>query len=276
MAQKGNAMAGFGMWAGSNDPQLQAVGLHGIGKIPEIQAAKEAELEKAKLQIAKDFELAKQRAEDKKDMMRFSASMRPAHQAQIIQTDQGPMQLVNGQAQPIMGANNQPIKGSNSEKPLTEDQAKATAWLVQATNAYKNMLGASAKDPSAMKPGINDAIAAIPSFGATSAIANSMRSDNRQKFMQGASSLSESLLRAATGAGVNKDEAEQKIKELTPVFGDSDAQIKQKMEAIPLYIKTLQIRSGPGAQRVESIIPKIPESGGGNRLKFDAQGNLIQ
>jgi hypothetical protein len=45
-----------------------------------------------------------------------------------------------------------------------------------------------------------------------------MRGADRQKFMQGSSSLSEALLRAATGAGVNKDEAAQKIQELTPVF----------------------------------------------------------
>jgi hypothetical protein len=71
--------------------------------------------------------------------------------------------------------------------------------------------------------------------------------------MQGASSMSEALLRAATGAGVNKDEALQKVRELTPQIGDSDAVIAQKEAAIPLYIESLKMRAGPGASRAQVI-----------------------
>ncbi len=144
-----------------------------------------------------------------------------------------------------------PIEGAG--KAMTEDQGKATGWLVQAQNALKNMDGALALDPSASKPGINDAIAAIPSFGFSSGVANLMRGDNRQKFMQASSSLSEALLRAATGAGVNANEAKQKIDELTPVIGDTDAVIAQKREAIPIYIESLKVRAGPGAKKAAGI-----------------------
>ena len=140
---------------------------------------------------------------------------------------------------------------------LTEDQGKATGWLVQADNAYKNMMAVGADkdgDPtSAARPGFNDALAAIPSFGLTSGVANTMRGADRQKFIQAASSLSESLLRAATGAGVNRDEAEQKIKELTPQFGEAAETTKQKYAAIPLYIESLKVRAGPGASRAAGI-----------------------
>lgn len=136
---------------------------------------------------------------------------------------------------------------------LTEDQGKATSWLVQAENAYGNMNGAMKRTPSAAHPGINDVIGSLPMLGP---LANSMRSPDRQQFMQGASSLSEALLRAATGAGVNKDEATQKIQELTPVFGESDATTKQKMAAIPLYIEALKIRAGPGAQQVPGVFDR--------------------
>jgi hypothetical protein len=89
-----------------------------------------------------------------------------------------------------------------------------------------------------------------------------LRSPNRQKFNQASSSLSESLLRAATGAGVNKDEAVQKVQELTPVFGDSPEVIDQKMRAIPLYIDSLKVRAGPGAPSAEKIVNnKAPASG---------------
>jgi hypothetical protein len=137
---------------------------------------------------------------------------------------------------------------------MTEDQGKATGWLVQAENAFGNMKKAITKDPSAAKPGFNDALEAIPSFGMSGALANTMRSPERQQFMQGASSLSEALLRAATGAGVNRDEALQKVRELTPVFGEDETTTQQKMDAIPLYIESLKVRAGPGAPLAAGVL----------------------
>lgn len=152
------------------------------------------------------------------------------------------------------------IPGGPADKTanLTEDQGKATGWLVQAENAYKNMMavgkGKDGKPTSAAKPGVNDALAAIPSFGATSALANTFRGADRQKFRQSSSSLSEALLRAATGAGVNKEEAEQKVQELTPQFGEADEVTQQKFAAIPLYIESLKVRAGPGAKKAAGIV----------------------
>jgi hypothetical protein len=139
---------------------------------------------------------------------------------------------------------------------------------VQADNAFGNMKKALEADPSAARPGINDAIAAIPSFGLGEVIGNSMRSKERQMFMQGASSLSEALLRAATGAGVNKDEAVQKIKELTPVFGEAAATTKQKMDAIPLYIESLKVRAGPGAKQLPGIVERATNAAPSGGFKY--------
>ena len=136
---------------------------------------------------------------------------------------------------------------------LTEDQAKATGWLVQAENAFNNMSAATKDQPSAARPGFPDVVAGIPSMGMGEALGNSMRGETRQKFVQGASSLSEALLRAATGAGVNAEEARQKVRELTPQIGDGELVIKQKMESIPLYIESLKVRSGGGANKVPGI-----------------------
>lgn len=171
---------------------------------------------------------------------------------------------------------------------MTEDQGKATGWLIQAENAWKNMQ--AAVDPKtgggidAAKPGLNDALAAIPSLGLTTSLANSMRGEKRQQFMQGASSLSEAMLRAATGAGVNKDEAAQKVKELTPVWGDDEKTIKQKMDSIPLYIESLKVRAGPGAGKAAVVLGtgsvpnnamSVPKLKPGGTVRFDSQGNMI-
>lgn len=151
-----------------------------------------------------------------------------------------------------------PLSGGAGTVKLTEDQAKASGWLVQATNAFNNMKAAVKSNPEANKAGVNDAIAGIPVFGG--GVANMLRGEDRQKYVQGASSLSEALLRAATGAGVNMDEALQKVRELTPQIGDSDAVITQKEAAIPLYLKTLEMRAGPGAKQLPNIMQpkKLP------------------
>ncbi len=132
----------------------------------------------------------------------------------------------------------------------TEDERKAAGWLAQATNAYNNMLGAmytkEGKKTGAEKPGvIESAVKGLPFVGEGSAAL--ARGTDRQKFTQAASSLSEALLRAATGAGVNKDEAKQKLEEITPLFTDDEDTRKQKLAAIPVYLESLKSRAGRAA-----------------------------
>lgn len=158
-----------------------------------------------------------------------------------------------------------PLAGAPARGPkMTEDQGKATGWLVQAENAFANMkavgLDKTGNPTAAAKPGLNDAIGAIPGMGA---VANKFRTADRQKFIQSSSSLSEALLRAATGAGVNKDEAAQKVQELTPIYGEDPTVTKQKFDAIPLYIESLKVRAGPGAGLAEKVLSKRPAASSG-------------
>lgn len=173
---------------------------------------------------------------------------------QLVETDNGYVRVgKDNRVTPVFapGGGMQPLRGKGS---MTEDQGKATGWLVQAENAYKNMkasgFDSSGKPTSAAYPGLNDALSKVPGMAP---VANWFRGADRQKFMQGSSSLSEALLRAATGAGINKDEAAQKVMEITPQFGDSDEVIQQKMDAIPLYIESLKVRAGQGAAKAATI-----------------------
>ena len=100
-----------------------------------------------------------------------------------------------------------------------------------------------------------------------------MRGDSRQQFMQSSSSLSEALLRAATGAGVNAAEAEQKVKELTPQVGDGDLLVKQKMEAIPMYLRSLEVRAGAGAKKLPQI---MGEPSGSANYQSEAAAELAR
>lgn len=160
-----------------------------------------------------------------------------------------PSKMAPGQvvkATPVLtpGQGFQQLQGKSN---MTEDQGKASGWLAQANNAYQNALNAVKKNPGALTPGVGDAVGNIPLMGSAGRV---LQSPERQQFNQSMSSLSEAMLRAATGAGINKFEADQKIAELTPQFGDSEAVIKQKMAAIPVYLKSLEMRAGPGAKKV--------------------------
>lgn len=151
-----------------------------------------------------------------------------------------------------------PGNATGGAPKLTEDQAKASGWLVQANNAWSNMNGAMEGNSGAEKPGLGDAIGSVPMMGA---VGNFLTGASRQQFNQGTASLAEALLRAATGAGVNKEEAQQKIKELTPQFGDGSEVVQQKMNAIPLYIESLKLRSGKGAQQVAPLLQRRQQGG---------------
>jgi hypothetical protein len=153
----------------------------------------------------------------------------------------------------------------------SEDERKAAGWLSQADNAYKNMLSAmydkEGKRTGAEKTGFFEALPFVGGGGLT-------RGTERQKFVQAGASLSEALLRAATGAGQNENEAKQKIEELTPTYFDEPDTIKQKLAAIPMYLQSLQARAGRAAPK-DYTVPSVPgvfvTTPNGQTIRFDNQ-----
>lgn len=145
--------------------------------------------------------------------------------------------------EPIPGA---PAAAGNA----SEDERKAAGWYGQATRALANMREAITADPEADTPGI------IETYSPLDELANRSRDPNRQRYVNASSSLSEALLRAATGAGVNESEARQKIAEVTPQRGDRPEVKAQKMAAAEGYLQDLQARAGralrPAAQGSQS------------------------
>ena len=153
----------------------------------------------------------------------------------------------------------------------SEDERKAAGWLAQADNAYRNMLSAmytkEGKRTGAEEVGFAEALPFVGGGGAT-------RGPERQKFVQAGASLSEALLRAATGAGQNENEAKQKIEELTPTYFDEPDTIKQKLAAIPMYLQSLQARAGRAAPK-DYTVPPVPgvfvTTPNGQTIRFDNQ-----
>lgn len=138
----------------------------------------------------------------------------------------------------IPGGPADPASKSQSKGAASEDERKAAGWFGQATRAVANMKSALEKDKNADTPGLIEQYSPIDELG------NRSMSSARQQYANAAGSLSEAILRAATGAGVNESEARQKIRELTPQRGDSDAVKRQKLAGAEGYIKDLEARAG--------------------------------
>ena len=141
-----------------------------------------------------------------------------------------------------------------AEKAPTEDQSKAAGWFKQADKAFKDMEDATREDPFASKTQLNELVAGlVPKFSEEAKTA--VRTPQRQRFMQAAESMSEAVLRAATGAGVNISEAQQKVRELTPTYGEDPSLTRQKRASMIMYLESLKIRGG------RALEPTRPRAG---------------
>jgi hypothetical protein len=233
--------------AGATRRKAEAEAREAEIKLQRLDAMQEAELRKA-TSAADEQEIKAKFAErrEKAELALKKAQAAQASQATANLTEQGKLLKLDFEAAtkglplPSKGG------GTTTVGAATEDERKAAGWLAQATNAYDNMLKSmytkEGKPTGAEKPGLIESVAVEPLKGFA-------RSAERQQFVQASSSLSEALLRAATGAGVNKDEAAQKVAELTPTYSDSEETRKQKLAAIPMYLRSLQERAGRAAPK---------------------------
>lgn len=140
-----------------------------------------------------------------------------------------------------------PVKGGPADKGpanATEDERKAAGWVAQAQFAFDNVQKVLETSPNANRPVLAAEAAGMLPGKLGRAAQNSLTPEARQQFEQASNSFAEAALRAATGAGVNRDEAQQKVAELTPQIGDRPETIRQKKEAWGVYLESLRLRAG--------------------------------
>lgn len=138
------------------------------------------------------------------------------------------------------------VKAGGGAGAPTEDERKAAGWVAQARTALQNMQDALTEDPSADTPGL------LEKGGELVGAEGAFQSGPRQRFTTAAGSFAEAALRAATGAGVNRDEAKQKINELTPRYFDKPETKQQKWRQLQMYIDSLEARAGRALQQQNS------------------------
>jgi hypothetical protein len=128
-------------------------------------------------------------------------------------------------------------------KPLTESQAKATAFQSQMIGAENNIKQLESKgfNPSSLQ-----SQAALKVAGSSFNIA---ASPETQQYKQAQEQWAEAYLRFKTGAAATEGEVQRNIKTFFPQFGDKPAQIAQKADARRQAEQDIGFAAGMGAGR---------------------------
>lgn len=275
------------------DAALRNAGMQGIIQMPQLEAARLAKEEER--QFRRDEAVAtrqarmdelKMRLEDQqrsqterlaaqkelrelminaqKENRQLMASLRPERQAQIIQTDAGPMQFVNGQAVPIMGPGGVPVKGAGAaDKTLNESQANATMYglrMAEADKVLRGLEGKGVTDTGKIATGVAGTVGAIPLVGESlrggaenvfnvlpSALGG--LSEEQQQTKQARTNFITAVLRKESGASISPTEFATAEKNYFPAAGDSPTVIAQKQAARQQALQGISAAAGPGAQK---------------------------
>lgn len=150
-----------------------------------------------------------------------------------------------------------PAANKDGQKPLTESQAKGSLYLGQMRSATAEL----GKLPSANP---------VSTAAAGNTFTNWATPANAQKVAQLQNQWAEAYLRAKTGAAATQGEVDLNKRTFFPVVGDSAAVIQQKAKMREQVERDMMPVAGPGAATAGGA------SGTPKRLRFDAQGNVIQ
>lgn len=130
------------------------------------------------------------------------------------------------------------------EKPLTEDQARATGFAARMIQASKII------DPldfsAAAKPGIVETLVG-PKIGPVAT--NIMRDEDRQRYRQAQENWVRANLRKESGAVIGGEEMAKEIENYFPQQGDTNAVIEQKRKNREAATQGMITAAGPGAKR---------------------------
>jgi len=139
-AKAGDPYAAYSQAMTSQSPMVRQMGMQGMAQLPQLEQAK-AEREANRAWQENQKALDRQAREDQIRLTaQLTAANRPERQAQIIQTEQGPMQLVNGQAVPIMGVGGVPVKGGSANKTLTSGEVDKITGLDESLGTQQRLM----------------------------------------------------------------------------------------------------------------------------------------
>lgn len=119
-ATPGSPIDAYAMALRSQSPMVQQLGVKGLEGMPALEQRKEeklAALEARRQNLQDQIEARKEQMLAQQEFQKWMredarAATAANRQAQIIQTEQGPMQLISGKAVPILGVGGEQVKGT--------------------------------------------------------------------------------------------------------------------------------------------------------------------
>lgn len=286
-AQGPDIAGAYNFAAASQNPQLQQFGMQGLAQMPvmaaqkaareedrafrqqESEANRAARMEELNLRmqdgqrsqqerLQAQKELREMQIQASKDNARLVASMRQPPQAQIIQTETGPMQLVGGKAVPILGPDNKPVAG----KP-TAAGAKLGSKEQDARDALSTIDMAEKLLDSATGSGIGSALDTTAAFFGKST--PGAQAGAQLKALEG-----DLVAKMPKMSGPQSDKDVLLYRQMAGQIGDPGVPADTKRAALT-SIREMQNRyAGVRPEATPTNQPKPLK-----RLKFDAQGNLV-
>lgn len=134
-----------------------------------------------------------------------------------------------------------PTTGKPGTPPRVEERQTAynTGRILASA---QEMANAIQKDPTAVKPGMAEAV--LGSFGKGEGMANLVRSPQRQVVSQAQDDVIDALLYLATGAAYNKEQLEQQRSSYKVNYTDKPEAIQAKQRRLRNLVQAAKERSG--------------------------------
>lgn len=284
--RKPDLQGAYGALIGSGIPQLQQMGTQGMVQIPQLEAAqrereegrafreREAQLARdarekelqIKIEEGRASRKEKQEFEERmfereqagrKELRGLIAASRPAPQApqvQTMQTENGMLERVNGQWQPVtIGGKPVMPKGAGAGAGNATEGERKAATLLQRMQGSEAQLEAALKlDKSAAKPGLVSS--GLRSLGMDT-VANTVTPENRQKVEAAQLDILDAALTLGTGAAYTKEQLEGYRKSYFPQLGDKPQTVKDKQERLNNVLSAARIAAGRAGGQVSAPTP---------------------
>lgn len=173
----------------------------------------------------------------------------------------------------------QPAGYNKADKPLTESQAKATAFVNQMQNANRELADLARDGFDGKTYGQQAAVVAagsegIPYVPGSASVARAVAGGNAQRYENAELQWTEPVLRFMTGANAPKEEIRRNAATFFPRPGDTEDVVAQKSAARASMERAIRMATGPGEKQLEMpkaaekpAAPKVGEVRDGYRFK---------
>lgn len=288
-AQPADTNSAYQFAAASNNPALQQMGMHYMAQLPAMQAQEKAREEertfrkqesdlarKARMEelnaraidqrlsqqerMEAQKDLQKMQLESRKDLTRLAAALKTPPQAQIIQTETGPMQLQGGRAMPILGPDGKPVAGKPGAGAAPGAKAK------DAMDALATIEMADKLINKATGSGVGNAYDATAAFFGKST--EGAQAAAQLKALEG-----DLVSKMPKMSGPQSDKDVLLYRQMAGQIGDPSIPPATKKAALKT-IKQMQERYA-GVQPESDFEAPPAQTKQPKRIKFDAQGNIL-